>query len=255
MTRKRAWEIGGALLLSGALALVVLLYMQRRAATAALLQAVANHDLSGVRQTLGCGADANGCNSEGNTALILACWDRQTAIGELLLAHGARVDARAHEPRRWVGSGHDPPWSTWEGKTPLLLAVEAEDSRLVRSILEKGADPNATNAGGQTPLLEAAERIQAEMVGLLLNHGADPNHRRTTSGTLIWPRSDSTTPLIEAVHGWPPDGPGQLRAVQLLLAAGADPNAKDINGWSCVRLATAMPAPATARLLKQHGAR
>lgn len=77
-------------------------------------------------------------------------------MGELLLAHGADVNAKNRL-----------------GETPLLEAAGC--TAVVELLLAHGADVNIKDNDGQTPLLAAAARGAMETVKLLLAHGADVN--------------------------------------------------------------------------------
>jgi hypothetical protein len=83
-------------------------------------------------------------------------------VAGLLLAHGARVDAKDDD-----------------GITALYLAVESGKTGLVRLLLEKGADPGVQMARGmekgRTPLHVAAGKGNVEIVKALLEFKAPAN--------------------------------------------------------------------------------
>lgn len=68
-----------------------------------------------------------------------------TKVVELLLDHGAQIDAPDNALR-----------------TPLHRAAEKAKTRVVQILLRKGADPNAVDAFGFTPLVSAARRFDAK---------------------------------------------------------------------------------------------
>jgi hypothetical protein len=80
------------------------------------------------------------------------------AVLELLLQHGANVNAR-----------------DWEGRTLLHWASGYANvlPQCMILLLDKGADINALDEKGRTPLLTAVERNSYEAVELLLKRGAD----------------------------------------------------------------------------------
>lgn len=82
---------------------------------------------------------------------------RSKAISQLLIAHGAEVDAY-----------------NCEGYTPLLTAVTRGQGDLVRMLLEAGADPNLVSADERrvTALAVAGLQGDSAMVQLLVEHGA-----------------------------------------------------------------------------------
>jgi ankyrin repeat protein len=102
----------------------------------------------------------------------------------------------------------------------LTYAIYHGPLSLVRSLLEAGADPNWPAEDGFPPLIAAlscAERAPGvtvrtdvhDLLALLLDHGARTDQRGV----------NDETPLHRAA------GQGDLAAVDLLLAAGADPDA------------------------------
>lgn len=96
-----------------------------------------------------------------------------------------------------------------DGTTPLLWAVYHSSSDLVKVLLDAGADANLANDLDITPLLQASRFGDAEIISQLLASGA----RATGLNT--------ETPLMAAARA------GSVDAVQLLLDAGSDPNARE----------------------------
>ncbi len=109
---------------------------------------------------------ARGYSADGYPALGLAVFFGHEDIAELLLAHGADVNAASKNAQR---------------VTPLHAAVARRDARLVRELLVRGANPNAEQSGGFTPLHGAAYHGDRAIAELLLAHKADPT-RKTTDG-------------------------------------------------------------------------
>lgn len=98
-----------------------------------------------VRMLVDAGADPNIADSEGKTPLILNMRDLE--IAQMLLAHGANVNARAKD-----------------GFTPLLNAGTVE---LTRFLLEHGADPFAKTEKGETALDWARQMNRKDQAALL----------------------------------------------------------------------------------------
>ena len=94
------------------------------------------------------------------------------------------------------------------GDTPLHLAAEKSDTKTTAELLAAGADlyPFAHYTGGYTPIRTIGEAIIA-----LANAGADPYGKGASRRAYLhW---------AAAV--------GHIEAIAALLAAGADPDAKD----------------------------
>ena len=94
----------------------------------------------------------------------------------------------------------------------LSLIAAADDPKLVRTLLDKGADPNMVDPTGRTALLYAAvsDELPVEQIRMLLDKGANVNARSAH------PRSGDTgrTPLdLAKLHGNTP-------VVDLLVKAG-----------------------------------
>jgi hypothetical protein len=97
-------------------------------------------------------------------------------------------------------------------------AVRSGDVATVRQMLAKGADPNeAEGINDWTPLMHAVHKNQLGSVEALLDGHADPNRA-----------VNSMTPLMMA------SGYGYTPIVRLLLARGADPRLRDLDGWTAV---------------------
>jgi ankyrin repeat protein len=134
---------------------------------------------------------------------------------ELLLAHGADVNARNGE----------------FGVTPLHYVASSEVAEL---LLAHGANIDARDSLGKAPLHDAAMMGHRDVVEVLLAHNANVDARDRTG----------ETPL----HGALKD------AVEVLLAHGADVNAKDKYGQTPLLMAVSRGDKEKAELLLAHGA-
>ncbi len=119
-------------------------------------------------------------------------------------------------------------------ESPLVRAVKADDTAMVRSLLQKRVDVNVAETDGSTALYWAAEKNDVEMVRLLLGAGANAS-AATRYGA---------TPLTMASLN------GNTALVELLVNAGADPNTASADGETVLMTAarTGM-APAVTMLL------
>jgi ankyrin repeat protein len=102
---------------------------------------------------------------------------------------------------------------------PELLAKAARSGNVkaAEDLLDAGVNPNVPDQYGSTALYHAASMNQLDAVTLLLKYHADPN----LSGG---PNPHKSTPLQRAVDL------GNVRMASVLLAAGADVNAKGPEG-------------------------
>ncbi len=142
------------------------------------------------------GANVNSKGSQGKTPLHIAVEKNYPAVAEVLLANKADVNAQDDY-----------------GNTPLVPATEKKQMKLIQALLAAGANPNLENKDGRTPFSFAAASGSPEIVKIFLAAKADPNGGRFDA------------PLLEAIHV------GDVVSVELLLQAGANPNAKGEDDW------------------------
>jgi ankyrin repeat protein len=179
-----------------------------------------------------------------------------------VLIHVA-LRGRPKEVRRLLASGADPNASRL-GQTALTAAILGGSSECVVLLLQAGADISKRVQFGYMPIHMAAQRGRPDLVKLLLQHGAKPNV----------PAWDGTTPLMIAAEvgsgstcrvlldrGASAQGVklhslvhrGQTKTIELLVKAGADPDALD-NGRSALHAAASAQRHDMARKLLQLGA-
>src|SRR5262245_56083858 len=111
--------------------------------------------------------------------------------------------------------------------TPLMAAIENRNMAVFEALLDAGASATAPIEFGETPLHAAARRGEEAMVRALLARGADVNAALKRPNHQFGGR----TPLMEAAIG------RSLPIVKLLIERGADPFAKDANGWTVLSFA------------------
>jgi|SRR5579884_836858 len=168
----------------------------------------------------------------GPCALMLSVENNDGSLTQALLRQGAYdVNARFTN------------WEFFPGTTLLMAEIDNGDADTAQALLEHGAQVNAQNDWGESALMRARDDRCAE---LLLRWGADVNardHHRDTvlmhavhynglwiarlleRGVDVNAANDSgVTVLMSAAWA------GQVKNVRLLLAHGANPNAKDDMG-------------------------
>jgi ankyrin repeat protein/serine/threonine protein kinase len=163
-----------------------------------------------VKYLLECGAELDRTDRNGDTALMIAAKFGRLELVKFFLEKGASLN----EGNR-------------QGFTLLHMAADHGHAELVEFFLGRGLDVNARSATQYTPLHSAAngcftnEVHYLAVLKVLLAHGADVNARM----------QGDQTPLHRAA-GW-----GRPQILQALLAAGADPTARDADGKTALDIA------------------
>jgi len=142
------------------------------------------------------GADVN-ARSHGDlrwTPLHGACTRRRGSVAEFLVENGADINAKDRN-----------------GRTPLLIAIEANDLDTIKMLINKGANVNARNHGGLTLLDIAGKKGYTEIVELLKKHGVKQTQKYKQSIEMAINSKD-------------------LEKVKELIAQGANVNARDSRG-------------------------
>jgi hypothetical protein len=155
------------------------------------------------------GADVNGLDKFGQTALGAAAWNGDTDGVKVLLSMGAKVDAG----QKGQFQGLSPTG------TALSIAASAGRVEICKILLGAGADVNKRNPHGMTPFLVALARGDIQCASEMLDYGADVNARDTLG----------ETPLM-LLHQFDPKDPTVHHVMDALLAKGADVTAKDEKG-------------------------
>ncbi len=135
-----------------------------------VMHAARSAKIDAVKLLVRAGADVNAKeNWNGQTALMWAAADGDSAMVTALLELGADLHAKSHA-----------------GTTPFLFAVRKGDLRSVQAMLAAGADVNEKRSGDfATPLLIAIINGHADLVDLLLDKGADPNAEGGTTEVTV----------------------------------------------------------------------
>ncbi len=161
-----------------------------------LMTAIVSHDLSVAELLLEHGAKVDAAGEAGSTPLMMAAGYGYTALVEHLLEHGASVT-------RQDGDGNDALDHAVMGArfTHGIAAVacgeepavqneaQVDSGATCRILLQRGANIHHVDASGSTPLIIASRVGEPDNVRLLLEHGADVNARN----------HEGHTPLISAL--------------------------------------------------------
>jgi hypothetical protein len=176
-------------------------------------------------------------------ALLESARAARSDLALAALAHGASAGVK--EP---------------EGTTALHYAAHFGDAKLVAALLSAKADPNARNEFGATPLSEAAQIGATDTIRLLLKARADVEARNPEGQTALMAVArtgnvDAAKLLlkahaqVDAREAWGEQtalmwaaARGHSDMIRLLIAHGADPNARGaVRDWQ--RRVTSEPRP------------
>ena len=163
----------------------------------ALYEAVLFQDLPKITSLLQQGADAN--YRENNRPLL--CWAAQngnsTVVTKLIEA-GADVNAVD-------GIGH----------TPLIRAIETQQTEIVKILLSKKADPNAKDSQDEPILMYAVKSRKPEIAQAVIAAGADVN----------WVSAEGDSPALEVAQEGLPES---ALMIKVLADAKANLDASNI---------------------------
>jgi ankyrin repeat protein len=144
------------------------------------------------------------------------------------------------EALRVIAAGGDVNERSADGSTALHWAAHQGDLELVDLLLERGADPNILNDYGVTAIAAAAVEGDYGIIKSLVEARANVEA----------PNAEGQTVLMVVART------GRVDTAELLLAHGADVNAKErFGGQSALMWAAAQQQPAMIRTLIAHGAR
>ncbi len=206
-------------------------------------------------------ADLESRDARNRTPFLLAVTVGRLDKARTLLNAGADIHAANHvewgalhhaaeanqpEMIRWLAKlGMDVDSRNEFGETPLMAAAESGATEAVETLLEIGANPAAENHTESRAITEASN---IDCVKLLMNAGEDINHiggdgyhllksaaeqndiefvqALLDAGAEVDTTSTGGTALHTALSN------DHLEIAELLIAAGADINQQDVDGWS-----------------------
>ena len=205
--------------------------LARPAGGTALMTAARSGSTAVVRRLVAAGADVDAAAGGGQTALMWAAGGGHPGVVTVLAEVGADIDARtsvltrpgrtivrearvlsrfeAVNPASLPRDGDRDPPRPEGGFTPLLYAVLAGDAESVGILLAAGAEVDDAGPDGVTALMLALTKRHTAIALQLLEAGASP-HQAEAGYTALH--------LAAAT--------GQPAAAEVLLARGADPNAR-----------------------------
>jgi ankyrin repeat protein len=216
-------------------------------------------DRDAVRRLLKEGADVNGRDGDGATALIWASYRDDLETVDLLLRSGAQVNAAndlgatalwaagqngsAAVVQRLIEAKADPNLALTSGETPLMVASRTGNAAVVTLLLRAGAKVDVKATRGQTALMWAVAQRHHAVTKLLIDAGADI-HARSSVWNLVMavsphgmleynrtiPHGDDSALMFAARNG-------DLESAKLLVAAGANPKDKEASGVTAVAMA------------------
>jgi len=145
-----------------------------------------------------------------------------------------------------LAKGADPNPATEVDSTPLYAAAEHGHLEIMKMLVDKGASVSAGKDRGWTPLHQAVSRGRVEIVAWLIEHGSPLDVKTQSGQSLLHVAAQYSAAMVKLlaakganVDQGDRDGRGPLHysifskkveTAAALLAAGADPNAKDKTG-------------------------
>jgi ankyrin repeat protein len=189
-----------------------------------LMTAARTGNVAVVRALIDAGAELEAAEQgRGQTALMWAVSKGQIDVARVLIEQGASVNA-----------------ASAAGFSPLMFAARQGSVDMGALLLAHGADVNRVDSTGNDALLVAVVRGQLPFARLMLDHGAKPNAMTAGYTPLHWASTEWASQLnfdYQVDEGeWSVLGglPGNKRidAIKMLLAYGADVNARVAKGPS-----------------------
>lgn len=226
--------------------------------TKALAYAVEKNTLSLVKDMISKGADVNARDKDGNTPLITAAILDHTVIAQYLVDHGANVKSQQHDITDSQDTALH--WAAYNGnlittelllthgayvdarngvgETPFCNAIEEKHFEVAAILLEHKADIDTRDNNDLTPLVNSVVSGEISEVAFLLAHGANLNDKGPAGLTPLW---------------WAAAG-SSTAVTQLLIEKGADVNEQTTDGLTAIMVAAGKGNIAEVQLLIGHKA-
>jgi ankyrin repeat protein len=236
----------------------------------ALFEAVKKANVQKVKLLLAEGADVNGKDPNGETALNLAVGGGHKDMVALLIEKGAdingkgRYDAAPLHNAAWDGNKEIAELLIDKGAdvnilqnyaygthcwTPLHSACYRGHADVAELLVANGADVNAKDEWGDTPLDYAIDNDDSDIMNILIAKGADVNAKDDRGQTALHRMLDVRRHSDTSGYRLSKD------TIELLLNKGADVNSKDKDGRTPLHLAAESVDADIVKVLLDKGAR
>ena len=250
-----------------------------------------NGNVDAIKVLLKNRADLDIANADGDTCIhVVARRDYSKDIIHTLVSHGANVDTKnifketplmkankngnIDVTKELLNAGADHKILDGFGDTWIHRAIDGgHRQELIQTMIDHGAGVNAINKHNETAFMKACKTGNVDAIKLLLSVGANPNIKNDDGQTWIhhtvignWSREvlqvviahggdvnaatkDNITALVLTTRT------GNVDTINVLLAAGADPNISDADGYTCLHDAVDVRCnKETLQAIIDHGA-
>lgn len=154
--------------------------------------------------------------------------------------------------REALAAGEDVNAKDDDGRTPLMVAVTWASAKMVKILLDAGADPNARDEDGEPVLIKAVRSLDVDKVRYLLDAGADAKVRDKYGRSALHGLVSAADLGSQCLN---PQGQTNVeKLVKLLVAHGANVNARDERGYTPLHRATLGKCPYLVEVLADSGA-